>query len=65
MITLTDGSGTVRKTYTGTFGYYKFDDIMVGQTVIIDVRNKRYNFPQPTRIISLVDELTNVDFIAD
>lgn len=65
MITLTDGSGTVRKTYTGTFGYYNFDDIMVGQTVIIDVRNKRYNFPQPTRIISLVDELTNIDFIAD
>lgn len=61
-ITLQDG--TVRTTRTGTFGYYRFDDIEVGQSVVISVRAKRFTFTQPTVILSVEDAVENLDFVA-
>ena len=62
IITLTDSTGNVRTARTGTFGYYRFDDIEAGQTVVINVTSKRFHFTP--RVISVTDELTGVDFTA-
>lgn len=64
-ITMTDGGGSVRTAYTSSFGYYNFEDVAVGQTVILTVSHKRYDFPEPTLVIALTDELTTANFVAN
>ncbi len=64
LVRMTDSTGIVRTTYTNTFGYYSFDGVQVGQTVIFDVRSKRYNFTQPTQVVSLDGNSSRVNFTA-
>jgi hypothetical protein len=65
LITLTDARGNARTVYTGTFGYYNFDSVAAGQTVLLTVSQNRYYFPEPTLVISVDDELTTANFIAN
>ena len=59
-VTLTDASGASRNALTGAFGFYRFDEVEVGQTYIVSVRHKQFEFaPQ---IINPADELTDVNF---
>jgi hypothetical protein len=62
LIEMTNGEGVVRRTYTGKFGNYNFADIEVGQILVLEVKAKCYNFTEPTRVVSLNDELTTLDF---
>ncbi len=64
LVTMTDSRGVTRTAYTNSFGYYSFADVEVGQTVIFDVRSKRYNFTQPTQVISLDGNSSRVNFTA-
>lgn len=64
-VTLTDARGAIRTVYTGSFGLYRFAETEVGETYILTVRAKRHTFSQPERIVPVVDELTNLDFVAD
>jgi len=42
-ITLTDPAGESRSAVTNPFGYYRFENLPVGQAYILTVRSKRYN----------------------
>jgi hypothetical protein len=64
-VTLTEQDGTQHYATTGSFGYFRFDDLRAGQTVVVSVAAKRYTFSQPDRIVALEDNLTDFDFIAD
>lgn len=64
LVTLTDARGAVRTTYTGSFGLYRFTDVEVGEIYILTVRAKKYSFASPEQIVSVNDELTNLDFVA-
>ena len=62
-LTLTNlSTGEIRTALSSAFGYYKFEDIRVGQLYLVSVRSKRYSFEPDSRVINLVDELTDVDF---
>lgn len=63
IVTLTDTAGVTRRAVTSSFGYYRFEDVEAGQTYVIAVRSKRYQFTP--RVISVTDELTDVDFVAN
>ena len=63
-ISLVEDNGTVHVARTGSFGYYRFDDIISGQTVVLMLNSKRYTFSQSTRLITLNDDLTDLDWIA-
>lgn len=53
------GDGTIRHARTNAFGNFNFDDLLVGQTVLIDVQSRRHNFaPQ---LISLSDSLSGLE----
>lgn len=64
VITLTDPQGNTRIVRTGSFGYYRFDDVEVGQTYILTITNKRFTFAQPTLIVSVVDQISEANFTA-
>jgi len=50
---------------TGSFGYYSFDGLQAGQTYVITVNSQRYTFTMPSRVVTLVDNLFDVDFTAE
>lgn len=65
LVTLSGGTLLVPLTArTSSFGYFKFDDVEVGQVYIISVQSKRYGFGQNLQIISLLDEVTDLVFQA-
>lgn len=63
-VTLTDMEGGSRTALTNPFGYYRFDGVPAGQSYVVSVRHKAYQFANPSRIIFVADDLTDVDFIA-
>lgn len=63
-LTLISPNGARRTAATSTFGYYAFDGVEVGQTYVLEVVSKRYAFANTTRVFSLQDHVTGMDFTA-
>jgi hypothetical protein len=59
---LQDSAGNRQVTVTSSLGYYQFDNVESGQNYILGVSSKRYHFE--TKSISVVDSLSDVDFIS-
>ena len=64
-VTLTDAAGNSRTALTSSFGYYRFEEVEAGQTYILSVASKRFRFDPPSRVVSVVDEVTDIDFVAE
>ena len=63
-MTLTEDDGTVHRVKTGTFGYYSFEGLTVGQTAVVSVSAKRFVFDRNSQIVSIKDNIAGLDFIA-
>ena len=63
-VSMTDENGNVRNAMTNFFGYYRFTETPAGQTYILSVRSKRYQFNSPTQVLFVGEDLTGVNFIA-
>jgi N-acetylneuraminic acid mutarotase len=50
---------------TGSFGYFSFDGLTVGETYVVTVNSQRYTFTVPSRVITIVDNVFDVDFVAE
>jgi hypothetical protein len=50
---------------TNSFGYYRFQDLEVGQTYVVSLAAKRYSFANPMRVITLNEDLTGENFVSD
>lgn len=60
IVQLTDQNGSTITARTNSFGYYRFEEVEVGQTLIFNVFSKRYQFA--TRIVNFDEETTILDF---
>ena len=49
---------------TGSFGYYMFDGLRTGETYVVTVTQRRFIFQTPTRVVTLTDNIADLDFIA-
>lgn len=54
-----------RTVATGSFGYFSFQGLTAGQTYVVTVNSQRYTFSVPSRVITLVDNVDDADFVAD
>ena len=63
LVILTDQQGVTRRAITGSFGYYRFDDVVAGQTYVIAVSSKRFQFSP--RIVTVNDAVVDLDFVAE
>lgn len=63
-ITLIDTNGSARSAISNAFGYFRFDTVEAGQTYIVSVRSKRYQFSNPTQSVVVADEITDLNFTA-
>jgi hypothetical protein len=50
---------------TGDFGYFNFSGLTPGQTYVVTVEPKRYVISHPIRVVTLLDNLADFDFIAE
>lgn len=64
-ITIAFPSGELRTTTSSAFGYYRFAEIPVGAVYVITVSARKYTFSQPSQIRQVMDDLQDVDFVAD
>ncbi|MCD9187196.1 MAG: carboxypeptidase-like regulatory domain-containing protein [Pyrinomonadaceae bacterium] len=53
---------TPRIVKTNSFGNYVFEDVEVGQTYVISISSKKYGFGQPSRVISLQENVSDIVF---
>lgn len=60
---ISDAGGNGRSTYTGSLGYYQFDDVLPGSMYTIGAASRRHTFPSPTQM-QVNESLTNVDIVA-
>ncbi len=64
-ILITNGTtGEVRGALSNSFGYYRVDDLVVGELYSVTATHKRYQFVDGQRTISLEDNLDGYDFVA-
>lgn len=64
-VTITSMSGQTQTVLTNPFGYYQFSDIEVGEMYILSVSAKRYRFNPSTKMLSVVEESNQINFVAD
>ena len=62
IISLTDASGTIRNAISNPFGYYRLENITVGESYVVSVTTKRHRFVP--RVITVDDQLVHLDLIA-
>jgi hypothetical protein len=60
---LTDQNGETRTTLTSSFGYFRFKDVQVGETYILNVVSKRHSF-QP-QVITVTEEMLELNISAE
>lgn len=61
LVTLTNSSGETLTTMTNSFGYYNFEDVHPGQTVILSVSSKRFEFAP--KVLNIGEDLYDMDFM--
>lgn len=65
VITLTNATtGENRFVKSKAFGFYRFGDVTVGQSYILTVNAKLFQFDPNTRFINLLEDVTDADFVA-
>jgi hypothetical protein len=62
-VVLTDQQGNSRSVFTGTFGYYHFDDLTAGETYVIQVISKRYQFN--AQIVTPFENIAELNLTAE
>ena len=62
-VSLLRPSGITRTALSNGFGFYRFDDVAVGETCVISVQAK--NFVFTPRALTVVGEVTNMNLVAD
>ena len=63
-VTILSAAGQPATAITSSFGFYRFDTITVGSVYLVSVSSKQHSFGEPTRTILVIDELTDIDFVA-
>jgi len=67
-VTVMISGGTLTQplfTKSNSFGNYSFDDLAVGQTYVVTIVSRRYNFPQSSIVLNLTDNIADADFEAE
>lgn len=61
-VTLTDGNGNVRYAVTNRLGYYRFTEVVVGESYVIAAQAKNIQFTPKIMIVN--EEIDDLNFVA-
>ncbi len=63
VVTLVAPNGTVFTADTGSFGYFRFESIPVGESYVMSVFSKRFAFKNPSQLITVNEDISNIEFV--
>lgn len=63
IVTITDGDLT-QTARTNDFGVYRFENVPSGRTYILTVAHGRYTFSPDSRVLNVLDDVADADFVA-
>jgi Carboxypeptidase regulatory-like domain len=63
-VTVTKASGERVFATTNAFGYFRFNEMQAGETIVLSVASKTYQFSNPTQVISVEENIENLTFTA-
>lgn len=52
-------------TTTNSFGFYNFSELPVGESYVVTVSSRKHSFTNPSLVISLNENVSDADFIAE
>lgn len=55
----------VRNVRSNNFGRYSFADLESGGTYILSIASRKFTFTNPSRVITLSEDLTDADFVSE
>ncbi len=58
-----DSASALRTAKSNPFGYYRFDNVPGSQSYTVSVSTKRYDFANPSQVINVIGDLTDVNFV--
>jgi hypothetical protein len=64
-IVMTRADGTTSAARSSSLGYYQFDDIEAGQTVMLSITSRSFTFSVSVLVLSPHEDLTDIDFVAN
>jgi len=65
-VTISGGSlAQPRIARTSPFGYYTVEGLDAGETYVVSIGSKRHTFAVPSRVVSLTDSISDLNFVAD
>jgi len=64
IVTMTDSFGNAKIVRTNMFGFFRFDEVPVGNNVILTVSSKAYSFNDPMMLLNVQDTVSDVEFVA-
>lgn len=64
-VSITNQNDETHAALTNPFGYYRFNEIPAGETYIISVAHRRYQFINNPRILTILDEISELGFTAE
>ncbi len=65
VLTLTGSDGSPRIARTNPFGYYRFNQVDAGENYVLSISSKSYTFTPSTLVLSIAEDLTNIDFVSE
>ncbi len=63
-LAMTSMGGVTRIARTNSFGYYRFDDVAIGQDYVVSIASKRFTFTPESITVTVTAGLTGVDFVS-
>jgi len=64
MVTVQGMDGVPRTVYTNSLGYYRIDELPVGESFAVTASARRYAFAAPTQFVNLADSISDLNFTA-
>lgn len=64
-VTIINQNGEWQTALTNQFGYYRFDEVEVGETYIFTVHAKGYQFSQSSQVHTIVGETEDINFVGN
>lgn len=64
-VTLITPNGETRFATTNSFGYYRFSGLPAGETYVVSVRHKRFEFSPDSTVVNAAENLSDLNFIAN
>lgn len=63
-LTLTNSQGVARTITSGRGGNFSFTDVAAGETYVLTIGSRNYQFNEPTRVLTVNESISGIDFIA-